>query len=415
MIGDAVIAPARVLSPSGALRQRWAEVTLGTYAVPELALISGAGCQVWDADGRRYLDLLAGIAVNALGHAHPALVEAVSRQLLTLGHTSNLYATVPAIELAEQLLDLLGARGTGRVFYANSGAEANECALKIARRYGAQHGARSEVVAAQDAFHGRTFGALSVTGSPAKRDPFAPLPGPVAFVDYGNAAALDAAVTDRTAAVILEPLLGEAGVVPPPAGYLAAARAACDRAGALLIIDEVQGGIGRTGSWFAFQHTQPGLVPDVVTLAKGLGGGLPIGACVTLTAAAAGALERGQHGSTFGGNPVCAAAALAVLRTIAEQDLLANVAHVGARLVEGIDALHHPLVAHVDGAGLWLGIVLCEPVAPAVEAAARAAGLLVNAASARRVRLAPPLILTVAEAEEALAALPAVLDAAAGT
>ncbi|HEV7208539.1 MAG TPA: aminotransferase class III-fold pyridoxal phosphate-dependent enzyme, partial [Mycobacteriales bacterium] len=295
----------------------------------------------------------------------------------------------------------------GRVFFANSGAEANECALKIARRHGAEHGGRTEVIATHDAFHGRTFGALAVTGSPDKREPFAPLPGPVTFVDYGDAAALADRVGPQTAAVILEPVLGEAGVIAPADGYLAAARKACDDAGALLIIDEVQGGIGRTGQWFA--HHQSGVRPDVVTLAKGLGGGLPIGACVALTDVAAGALQRGQHGSTFGGNPVCAAAALAVLDTIESEGLLGQVRAVGEHLRAAILAPDHPLVDRVDGAGLWLGIVLSAPVAPALELAAREAGFLVNAAAPGRLRLAPPLVLTTAQADEFGAALPGLL------
>lgn len=386
---------------------RWDAAIMGTYGTPAISLVRGAGAEVWDAEGRRYLDLLAGIAVNCLGHAHPALLAAVTGQLQQLGHTSNLYATEPAIELAERLLGLLGATGPGRVFFANSGAEANECALKIARRYGAEHGGRTEVVAAHTGFHGRTFGALAVTGSPDKREPFAPLPGPVTFVDYGDPGALAARVGPQTAAVILEPTLGESGVVPAPEGYLAAARRACDQAGALLILDEVQGGIGRTGRWFA--HQASGIRPDVVTLAKGLGGGLPIGACVGLTEPAAGALRRGQHGSTFGGNPVCAAAALAVLDTIEAQDLLGHARRLGRQLAAGITGLGHPLVASVDGAGLWLGIGLTAPVAPALEVAARDAGFLLNAAVPDRIRLAPPLVLTDEQAAEFLDALPGLL------
>jgi len=389
---------------------------MATYATPTLALVKGRGADLWDADGTQYLDLVAGVAVNALGHAHPAIIEAVTNQLSTLGHTSNLYATEPAIALAERLLALLDATGDGRVFFANSGAEANECALKLARRYGAEHGERDQVIACYDAFHGRTLGALAVTGNADKREPFGPFAMPVTFVPYGDLDALLSRIGSRTAAVILEPTLGEAGVVPPPAGYLAGVRSACDEAGALLILDEVQGGIGRTGAWFAYQHesTSDGagsdIRPDVVTLAKGLGGGLPIGACVARTPVATGSLRPGQHGSTFGGNPVSVSAAIAVLDTIERDDLLANVTTVGAELAAGINALGHPLIERVDGAGLWRGIALSTPLAGAVEAAARTAGFLVNAAAPARVRLAPPLILTSEQAGRFVAALPAILE-----
>ncbi|HVV31499.1 MAG TPA: acetylornithine transaminase [Mycobacteriales bacterium] len=394
------------------LQARWDASILGTYGTPALALVRGAGCEVWDADGRRYLDLLAGIAVNALGHGHPAIIEAVGRQLATLGHTSNLYITEPGVALAERLLGLLDAIGPGRVFFANSGTEANEAAVKIARRHGAEHGGRDELIAAHDAFHGRTLGALAITGNADKREPFAPLPGPVTFVPYGDIEALRSRLSHRTAAVFLEPVLGEAGVIPPPAGYLTAARRACDDAGALLVLDEVQGGIGRTGAWFAFQH-EPGPVrPDVVTLAKGLAGGLPIGACVALTEAAATSLRRGQHGSTFGGNPVSAAAAMAVLDTIETAGLLTSVQAVGEHLASGLRGLDHPLLDQVVGRGLWLGMVLTAPVAAQVEAAARAAGFLVNGAASGRVRLAPPLVFSESQADEFLAAAPAILDTA---
>lgn len=400
---------------TGELLARWDRSILPTYGRPSLALVRGQGATVWDAQGRRYTDLLAGIAVNALGHAHPALVAAVGEQLGRLGHTSNLYATEPAVRLAERLLALLEAP-EGGVFFANSGAEANEAALKIVRRHGRRRdpaGGALEVVAATDSFHGRTFGALSVTGSAAKREPFAPLPGPVRFVPYGDAAALDAAVGPQTAAVILEPLLGEAGVVLPPAGYLAAARASCDRVGALLVIDEVQGGIGRTGRWFAHHHPRLGPVrPDIVTLAKGLGGGLPIGACVALSAAARCALGPGEHGSTFGGNPVCAAAGLAVLQVVDDAGLLAAATARGAQLSAGVAAVAHPLLAGVEGLGLWQALALTGPAARAVEEAAREAGFLVNAAAANRVRLAPPLVVTEGEVAAFLEALPTILDRA---
>jgi len=393
------------MTAAEALRARWDAVMMPTYGTPAVAIARGTGCRVWDADGVEYLDLIAGIAVSALGHGHPALVEAVGRQVATLAHSSNLFVHEPGIALAERLVGLLG--GGGRVFFCNDGAEANEAALKIARRHGRTAdpgGGRLGVVAAEDGFHGRTLGALSLTGTPAKREPFAPLPGPVTFVPYGDAAALRAAVTERTAAVFLEPTLGEGGVVPPPPGYLAAARAACDAAGALLVLDEVQSGIGRTGAWFA--HQGEGVRPDVVTLAKGLGGGLPIGACVAFGAAGS-LLTAGQHGSTFGGNPVACAAALAVLDTIERDGLLASVRAVGERLAAGLAGIDSPLVRGVRGSGLWRALVLTRPVAADLEAAARRAGVLVNAVRPDAVRVAPPLVLSAAEADRGVAALAA--------
>jgi acetylornithine aminotransferase len=315
--------------------------------------------------------------------------EAVARQVGTLGHVSNLFISPVTVELAERLTALTGF---DRVLFTNSGAEANEAGLKIARR----HRAGGGFVACEGAFHGRTMGALAVTGQPAKRTPFEPLPGPVTFVPYGDSAALRSAVTGSTASVVLEPVLGEAGVVVPPPGFLAAAREAADAAGALLHVDEVQGCLGRAGAWLSHTVVEPGLQPDVVTLAKGLGGGLPMGA-VLARGAAATAFVKGDHGTTFGGNPVVAAAALAVLDVLEKEDLLARSTQVGAALREGIEALGHPLVDHVRGVGSWLGIVLTSPVAPAVEAAAREAGFLVNAAVPDAVRLAPPLVLTDAQ------------------
>jgi len=387
---------------SAALTARWDAAVMGTYGTPPVALVRGQGARVVDADGREYLDLVAGIAVTSLGHGHPAVLGAVTWQLATLGHVSNLAITEPVVELAERLLGIADLPG-GRVLFANSGAEANEAALKLVRRH---HPDRREVVAATGSFHGRTLGALAVTGQPAKRAPFEPLPGPVTFVPYGDAAALTAAVTERTAAVILEPVLGEGGVVPAPAGYLEAARAACTATGALLVLDEVQGGIGRTGAWLARDRIAPGVRPDVVTLAKGLGGGLPIGACLAAPAVA-GALRKGDHGSTFGGNPVCCAAALAVLDVVA--GLLESVRAVGDRLATGVRAAGGSAVREVRGVGLWLGIVLAEPRAAEVEQAARSAGFLVNAVAPDVLRLAPPLVLTEAEADEFLAALPELL------
>ena len=390
------------------LTARWESVMMRNYGTPPLALVRGEGCRVWDADGADYLDCIAGIATSALGHAHPALVDAVRRQVGTIAHTSNLFLHEPGLALAERLLGLLG--GGGRVFFANDGAEANEAALKIVRRHGwtaDPTGGRLEVVAAEGGFHGRTLGALSLTGTAAKREPFAPLPGPVTFVPYGDAAALRAAVTSRTAAVFLEPTLGEGGVVPPPPGYLRAAREACDAAGALLVVDEVQSGVGRTGQWFA--HQTDGVRPDVVTLAKGLGGGMPIGACVAF-GAAGDLFVAGQHGSTFGGNPVSCAAALAVLDTIERDGLLGQVRDVGGRFAAGLAGIRSPLVSGVRGSGLWLALVLTRPVAAEVEAAARRNGVLVNAVQPNAVRIAPPLVLSAAEAQQAVAALAAAVE-----
>jgi acetylornithine/N-succinyldiaminopimelate aminotransferase len=384
------------------LLSRRDDVFMTTYARPPLALVRGEGSTVYDADGREYLDLIAGIAVCLLGHAHPKVIEAVTGQLRALGHTSNLYATEPAVGLAEKLLRLLGSSGDGgRIFFCNSGAEANEAAIKIARRTG-----RLEIIAAEGSFHGRTMGALSITGQPAKRAPFEPLLPGVRFVPYGDAEALRAAVSSETAAVFLEPTLGEGGVVPPPAGYLRAARQACDEAGALLVMDEVQS-VGRTGTWYA--HQQAGIAPDVVTLAKGLAGGLPIGACIGL-GPAAGLLQPGDHGSTFGGNPVVCAAALAVIGVIESEGLITRAAEVGAQLSAGLQACGAPLLTGVRGSGLWLALTLAEPVAATAERAFRDAGFLVNTVAPDTLRLAPPLVLTAAEAERFVAAVPGVLD-----
>ncbi|GAB2467702.1 aspartate aminotransferase family protein [Jatrophihabitans fulvus] len=382
---------------------RWNAVMMPNYGTPPVALERGEGVRVWDADGTEYLDFVAGIAVSSLGHAHPAIVEAVSAQVARLAHTSNLVMHEPGLALAERLVEKLGL--PARVFFANSGAEANEAALKLARR----HRPGGAIVACHASFHGRTLGALAVTGNAAKREPFAPLPGPVTFVDYGDVVALRGAVTDDTAAVIVEPTLGEGGVVPPPAGYLAAVRDICDATGALMIVDEVQSGIGRTGHWFASQAE--GVRPDVVTLAKGLGGGLPIGACIGI--GAAGELFRpGDHGSTFGGNPVSCAAALAVLATIEADGLLDHVKSVGEHLAARLDALDSPLVDHTRGSGLWRAVALTGEHAAAVETAARGHGLLVNAVRPDALRLAPPLIVTEAEVDAAVDRLAAALSEA---
>jgi acetylornithine/N-succinyldiaminopimelate aminotransferase len=385
-----------------AWQDRWDAVMMRNYGTPPLALVSGSGCRVRDVDGREYLDLLAGIAVNALGHAHPAVVAAVSEQVARIAHTSNLYVNERAVELAERLVSILGVPGT-RVFLCNDGTTANEAAIKTVLR--ARPG-RRRFVAAEQSFHGRSLGALALTGKEAARAPFGPFGIEVTHIPYGDADALAAAVDDTTAAVVLEPTLGEAGVVPPPAGYLGAARAACDAEGALLVVDEIQSGIGRTGAWFA--HQREGIVADVVTLAKGLGGGLPIGACLA-TGTTADALTKGDHGSTFGGNPVACAAALAVLDTIEKDGLLDHVTTLGDKWAAQLAGSG----VGVRGRGLWLALVVADGSAPAIETAARDAGFLVNATGPDAVRLAPPLVLTDAEATTFADALPSILDAAA--
>ncbi|MGQ4332095.1 acetylornithine transaminase [Streptomyces hayashii] len=387
------------------LTARWQSAFMNNYGTPLLPLVRGAGSRVWDADGTEYLDFVGGIAVNALGHAHPAVVDAVSRQIASLGHISNFFMAEPTIALAERLLRHFGR--DGRVFFCNSGAEANEAAFKVGRLTG-----RTHVVATEGAFHGRTMGALALTGQQGKREPFLPLPGDVTHVPFGDAQALAAAVTEDTALVVLEPVQGELGVVVPPAGYLKAARAITAATGALLVLDEVQTGVGRTGNWFEYQAHE-GVLPDVVTLAKGLGGGLPLGATVAFGRAAE-LLQPGQHGTTFGGNPVACAAGLAVLDTIENEGLLENVKQQSERLRDGITATGHPLIDYVRGAGLLLGIVLTEPLAPQVRQAAQEAGFLVNAPAPDVVRLMPPLNLGDDEVEAFLRALPGILDAANG-
>jgi acetylornithine/N-succinyldiaminopimelate aminotransferase len=378
------------------------------YGTPPIALDHGQGVRVWDVDGREYLDFVAGIAVSSLGHAHPAVVEAVRTQVGRLAHTSNLAIHEPGVRLAERLVELVGV--PARVFFGNSGAEANECAVKLARKHGRRldpSGGRLEIVAAHGSFHGRTLGALAITGNAAKRAPFEPMPGPVSFVDYGDVDQLRAAITERTAAVFLEPTLGEGGVVPAPPGYLAAARAACDAVGALLVVDEVQSGIGRTGHWFA--SLGEGVRPDVITLAKGLGGGLPIGACVALGPAGE-LFAPGDHGSTFGGNPVSCAAALAVIATIADEHLLDDVKRVGEHLTHLLAGISSPLIAGTRGSGLWRALALTDDRAADIETAARARGLLVNAVKPGVIRLAPPLIVTEADVD---IAVPLLADAVA--
>ncbi|MFD7416025.1 acetylornithine transaminase [Kitasatospora purpeofusca] len=390
------------MTSNAQLTERWQHAFTDNYGTPRIPLVRGEGSTLWDADGKAYTDLLGGIAVNALGTAHPAVVEAVTRQIATLGHISNLFLAEPTVALAERLLELDGR--PGRVFFCNSGAEANEAAFKISRRTG-----RTHLVALEGAFHGRTMGALALTGQPAKQEPFRPLPGDVTHVPFGDVEALRAAVTTDTAAVFLEPIQGENGAVPLPDGYLRAAREITRATGTLLVLDEIQTGVGRTGHWFAHQAFD-GVEPDVVTLAKALGGGLPIGAVLAF-GEAADLLTPGQHGTTFGGNPVVAAAALAVLDTIGSEGLLEHARKIGERLRHGVEAIDDPLVSHVRGAGLLLGIVLTAPVSAKVQAGLQEAGFLVNAAVPDAVRLAPPLVLTEQEADAFLAALPAVLRA----
>ncbi|MGN6472613.1 MAG: acetylornithine transaminase [Mycobacteriales bacterium] len=383
-------------------QQRWDATMMRNYGTPPVALVSGTGCHVTDADGRDYLDLIAGIAVSSLGHAHPAIIEAVTRQVATIAHTSNLFINPPALALAERLAELMGAPGV-RVFLSNDGATANEAAIKTALR--ARPG-RRRFIAAESSFHGRTLGALALTGKASIREPFGPFGIDVTFVPYGDAEALAAAIGADTAAVFLEPTLGEAGVIPPPAGYLTAARKACDAAGALLVVDEVQGGIGRTGAWFAHQHEA--VVPDIVSVAKGLGGGLPVGACLAVGDAAE-ALQKGDHGSTFGGNPVSCAAALAVIDVIEQEGLLKQVDELGQQWMAELSGCAGDVLKGVRGRGLWIGLDLPGSAA-AVELAARNQGFLINATGPDAVRIAPPLILATEEAASFSEALPGILS-----
>ncbi|WP_328973732.1 acetylornithine transaminase [Streptomyces sp. NBC_00239] len=404
MSGADITGPDFTGAGNAALTRRWQGSMMDNFGTPRLPLVRGQGARVWDAEGNEYLDFVGGIAVNSLGHAHPAVVRAVYEQVASLGHVSNLFIAEPTVRLAERLMQISGRRG--RVYFSNSGAEANEAAFKIGRLTG-----RTHMVSASGGFHGRTMGALALTGQPAKQRPFQPLPGHVTHVPYGDVEALRAAVTPQTALVMLEPLQGENGVVVPPRGYLRAAREITAATGTLLVLDEIQTGIGRTGRWFAAQAE--GVEADVVTLAKGLGGGLPIGATLAF-GAAADLLTPGTHGSTFGGNPVVCAAALAVLDTIEGTDILDHVTLTGERLRLGLERLGHPLVREVRGAGLLLGVVLEGEHAALVQQAAQDKGLLVNAVMPDVVRLAPPLIVSDREVDvfldRFLAALSDVLD-----
>ena len=371
---------------------RWNTVVQNNYGSPTIALVKGKGIVVTDADGRQYLDFLGGIATSILGHAHPVIVKAVTKQVSTLSHVSNFYAHPQAIELAEKLTSMTGDKNA-KVFFCQSGAEANEAALKLSRRTG-----KVRVVAAQGAFHGRTMGALSLTGQPSKREPFLPLIKGVKHVPYGDIEAMRKAVTKKTAMVIIEPIMGEAGVIVPPADYLQQLRALCDDKGALLVIDAVQTGMGRTGDWFGYEYS--GITPDVITLAKGLGGGLPLGAMIALGKAAE-LFQPGDHGSTFGGNPVTTAAGLAAIKFIETTGVLTKVEKQGAHLMQELAVI--PGVAEVRGAGLLLGIELSDHKAADIANSLREQGVLVNAANATTIRIAPALIVTDAQIKKFIA------------
>lgn len=385
-------------------RDDYAARMMRSAAVPARELVRGEGCWVWDSEGVRYLDFLAGIAVNSLGHAHPVLVEAVSRQVATLVHVSNYFANPPQLELAERLLRLSGAGETGRVYFGNSGAEAIEAAIKLARRTG-----RPRILSLTNSFHGRTMGALSLTGKPALQEAFAPLLPGVEHID-STIDALEAALGPDVAALVVEPIKGEAGVVDLPAGYLAAARELTARHGALLIVDEIQTGAGRTGTWFAFQ--QHGIVPDAIAVAKGIAGGVPIGALITF-GAASDLFTAGQHGSTFGGNPLATAAANAVLGEIERAGLVENARIRGDQLRAAIHGIGSGLVGETRGSGLLIGVGLTAPKAPAVVAAALTAGLIVNAPNDASIRIAPPLIVGEAEIAEFVRGFTIALEASA--
>ena len=368
---------------------RWSSVVQNNYGTPSIALVKGKGIVVTDADGKQYLDFLGGIATSILGHAHPSIVKAVSKQVATLSHISNFYAHPNAVELAEKLVSMTGDK-SARVFFCQSGAEANEAAFKLSRRTG-----RVRAVAAQGAFHGRTMGALSLTGQPSKREPFLPLIKGVKHVPFGDIESMRRAVTKKTAMVIIEPMMGEAGVIVPPADYLQQIRQLCDEKGALLVIDAVQTGIGRTGDWFGYEYA--GITPDVITLAKGLGGGLPLGAMIALGKAAE-LFQPGDHGSTFGGNPVTTAAGLAAIKFIETQKLLKKVEEKGSYLIQELALI--PGVKEVRGAGLLIGIEFESLNSSDVANSLRAAGVLVNAANPTTIRIAPALIVTDAQIEK---------------
>ena len=368
---------------------RWDKAIQSNYGVPQLTLVSGKGTIVTDSEGKKYLDFLGGIATNVLGHAHPAIVDAVSKQISTLGHVSNFYIHPGVIALAEKLQSLTGDRDA-RIFFCNSGAEANEAALKLSRKTG-----RKRIVATEGAFHGRTMGALSLTGQPSKRDPFKPLLPGIAHVPYGDIEAMRRKVNRRTAMVIVEPILGEAGVVMPPSGYLRAIRKLCDSTGALMVLDCVQTGMGRTGQWFGYEHE--GITPDAITLAKGLGGGLPLGAMIALGRTSH-LFQPGEHGSTFGGNPVACASASAAIEVLEKKSLLKNASHHESVIKAELSQL--PGVQEVRGRGLLLGIVLSKDNSTQIRDALLEAGVLVNAPTANVIRIAPALTVSNAEVKK---------------
>jgi acetylornithine aminotransferase len=369
--------------------KRWQRAIQDNYGTPTIELVAGKGSVVKDSNGNTYLDFLAGIATNVLGHAHPAIVKAVTKQIATLGHVSNFYAHPNVLELAETLQKMTGDK-SARVFFCNSGAEANEAALKLSRKTG-----RYKVVATQESFHGRTMGALSLTGQPSKRNPFKPLIKGIKHVPFGDSAAMKRAITKKTAMVIVEPMMGEAGVIVPPSDYLKNLRQYCDKTGALLVFDCVQTGMGRTGDWFGYEYS--GIKPDVITLAKGLGGGLPLGAMIALGSAST-LFAAGDHGSTFGGNPVATAAGLAVIKSIEKEKLLSHVEEVGAFLLTELALI--PGVAEVRGAGLLIGLTLDKPVAKLLTKKCQELGLLINAPSESIIRIAPALNVSMKQAEK---------------
>jgi acetylornithine/N-succinyldiaminopimelate aminotransferase len=356
--------------------------------------VRGEGSYLWDADGKRYLDFLAGIAVDSLGHAHPVFVDAIATQAATLAHVSNYFATPPQLALASTLKRLAGTGDEGRVYFGNSGAEANEAAFKLARLHGGTE--RPRILALKDAFHGRTMGTLALTGKPWMQEPFLPMTPGVEFID-STVEALEATIDDRVAALFVEPVKGEAGVLPLPEGYLAAAREITERHGALLIIDEIQTGAGRTGEWFAFQHE--GITPDAITVAKGIGGGFPIGALITFGHASE-LFYPGTHGSTFGGNALGTAVAGAVLGEIERADLVRNAAERGAQLREAITGIDSELITGCRGTGLLIGVGLRHPVAKALVAAAQEHGLVINAPNDETIRLVPALTIGDVEIDE---------------
>src|SRR5690554_6278873 len=387
-------------------RDTYADVMMGSYPRPLAVLERGEGCHVWDVEGKRYLDFLGGIAVNSLGYAHPVMVKAVSQQIATLAHVSNYFATPPQIALATRLQQITGAGEAGRAYFGNSGAEAMEVAFKLARLNNAS-GKRTRIISLTNSFHGRTMGSLALTGKPSLQAPFAPMPGGVEHID-STIDALEATIDDTVAALVFEPIKGEAGVVDLPAGFIERARELTQEHGALLIIDEIQTGIGRTGAWFTFQ--KHGIVPDAVAMAKGLGGGVPIGALVTF-GRASDLYQAGHHGSTFGGNPLVTAAALAVLEEIERADLIGNSERRGQQLSDGIRALGSPLITEVRGQGLLIGIGLVDPIAKQLSAAALERGLIINVANESSIRLAPPLIVGDAEVAEFLELFASSLEA----